>query len=125
MIIGVCASDTTSSSASAFGVVFGPTITSTFCSVVSLRTLRTALVASEPSSRMKYSTFWPAISFGHSSIAFLVGAPIAAAGPVVEMLTPILIWANADELPKASASRESAGKAAQGSKLHVVLRGEK
>src|ERR1700712_4221004 len=94
--IGVCDSASGSSMASAFGVVLGPTTMSTFSSVVSLRRLRTALVVSDASSRMMYSTFWPATSLGHSSIALRVGAPIAAAGPVVEIVTPTLICAWAD-----------------------------
>jgi hypothetical protein len=35
----------------------------------------------------------PAISFGHSNTVFFDDAPIAAAGPVVEISTPILICA--------------------------------
>src|SRR5450830_690054 len=97
VIIGVSDSAATSSIAKALGVVFGPTITSTISSAVSLRALRTALVGSDASSRITYWTFCPAISFGHSSIAFFDGIPIAAAGPVVEIVTPTLICAYADK----------------------------
>ncbi len=47
MIIGVWLSATGSSAASAAGVMFGPTITSTWSSVISLRMLRTAAPGSE------------------------------------------------------------------------------
>src|ERR1039457_6901866 len=90
-------------------------MTSTFSSAVSLRALRTALVASDASSRITYSTRCPAISFGHSSIAFFDGMPIAAAGPVVEIVTPTLISAYADnekaakEMQKQQANMRNTG----------------
>ncbi|MCY1225302.1 hypothetical protein D9M72_374920 [compost metagenome] len=50
--IGVSPSATASSAAMAVGVMLGPTITSTFSSEISLRTLRTAAAGSVPSSRI-------------------------------------------------------------------------
>ena len=49
-IIGVRASATTSIMASEFGVMVEPSITSTLCSLISLRVLVTAAVVSEASS---------------------------------------------------------------------------
>ena len=51
-IIGVSASATTSAIASEFGVIVEPMMTSTLFSLSSLRVLVTALVVSDPSSRM-------------------------------------------------------------------------
>ncbi len=107
-IIGVCDSAITSSIASAFAVVFGPTITSTSSSAVSLRALITAPVGVEPSSSTTYSIFWPAISVGHIETTFLLGAPIDAAGPVVDRSTPTLICADAALVNSAAHSAANA-----------------
>ncbi|KAF1043237.1 MAG: hypothetical protein GAK34_02704 [Delftia tsuruhatensis] len=52
VIMGVLASETTSTMASELGVMLEPRITSTLLSLISLRVLATAAVVSEASSRM-------------------------------------------------------------------------
>ena len=94
-IIGTFFSAATSIMASEAGVVLEPITASTLFSSISLRVLATALVVSPPSSSTMYSTFWPAISLGSRAIVFFCGTPRLAAGPVVEMVTPILTSARA------------------------------
>ena len=79
--------------ASEFGVTVEPTSRSTFSSEMSLRAFFTAVVVSVASSRMMYSIFCPATSFGSSAKVFFSGMPRDAAGPVAETLTPTLICA--------------------------------
>ena len=94
-IIGTFFSAATSIIASEAGVALEPISASTLSSSISLRALATALVLSVPSSSTMYSTFWPAISFGSNAMELRCGTPRLAAGPVVEMVTPILMSARA------------------------------
>ena len=73
-----------------------PIRTSTFSSVTSRRALVVAWPGSLASSSRITVSFWPAISFGQSSVkVFLAGTPSAAAEPVAATVTPTLIWASA------------------------------
>ena len=92
-MVGTCFSAATLTMASDAGVVDEPMIASTLSSSISLRMFVTARVLSEPSSSTTYSTFCPAISVGISGTEFFCGTPREAAGPVVEMVTPILTCA--------------------------------
>ena len=94
-IIGVPESTATSRIASELGVVDEPTITSTLSSLISLRALVTALVVSDASSSTIQLTFSPPIDVGSSSIVFFCGMPSDAAGPVAEMVTPMVTSAAA------------------------------
>lgn len=58
----------------------------------SLRKLRTALVLSQPSSRIINGTFCFATLLGYRCMAFQVGVSVTATGPVLEILTPTLIY---------------------------------
>ena len=92
------------------GVIEEPTSTSTFSSVTSRRALVVAWPGSLASSSRITVSFWPAISFGQSSVkVFLAGTPSAAAEPVAATVTPTLIWASA--VPgKASAAASTAAR---------------
>ena len=94
-ITGVSASANTSIMASELGVVVEPMIASTLCSPISFRVFCTAVVVSVASSSTMYSTFEPAMVFGHSAMVFFSGMPSDAAGPVAETVTPILTCATA------------------------------
>jgi hypothetical protein len=94
-IIGVCVSTATSRIASDAGVVDDPTITSTLSSVTSFFALVTAFVVSDASSSTIQLIFSPPMDVGSRSIVFFCGMPSDAAGPVVEMVTPIVTSANA------------------------------
>ena len=72
-----------------------PTITSTLSSVTSFFALVTALVVSEASSSTTQLIFSPPIDVGSSSIVFFCGMPSDAAGPVAEMVTPMVTSASA------------------------------
>ncbi len=91
LISGTLASAATSISASETGVTEEPTMASTLSSLASLRALATPLVVSVASSRTIHSTFWPPISVGSSVTVLACGMPSEAAGPVLAMVTPILI----------------------------------
>ena len=82
-------------------VVEEPTNTSTLSSPTNLRAFCTALTGSEPSSRTMYSMLTPAMLRGMRATALRSGMPSDAAGPVVEMVTPILICAAARPLSRA------------------------
>ncbi|MBV8508915.1 MAG: hypothetical protein JO289_02010 [Xanthobacteraceae bacterium] len=56
--------------------------------------------------RTMYSIFCPAISVGRISIAFLAAMPSDAAGPVREILTPILTCADALDASKRAPANE-------------------
>ena len=103
-IIGTCASATTSTMASELGVTVEPMITSTLSSVISLRVLVTALVVSEPSSRITQLIFCPPIDRGRSSKVLLSGMPSEAAGPVADSVTPIVMSACATAATIAAAT---------------------
>ena len=106
-IIGTCFSAATSIIASDAGVVLLPIRASTAFSSISLRALATALVLSAASSSTMYSIDCPATVLGSSATELRCGTPNDAAGPVVEMVTPTLIWAAAG-----SASRTVTSSAA-------------
>jgi hypothetical protein len=62
-----------------------------------------------------YCAFWPAMVFGHISMAFLLVMPMAAAGPVLERSMPTLMSARAagaananDATQETAAARASA-----------------
>ncbi len=77
-------------------------MTSTLSSLMSLRVFVTALVVSDPSSRMIQLTFSPPIVAGSSSNVFFSGMPSEAAGPVADSETPTLMSAHA--VPAANSS---------------------
>src|SRR5207249_3206537 len=58
--------------------------------------------------RTMYSTLFPAMVFGHIAMVFFSGIPSDAAGPVAEMVTPILICPCAPDASAMSAPATSA-----------------
>ena len=108
VIIGTFFSAATSISAIEAGVVLLPMRASTLSSSISLRALATALVLSAASSSTIHSTFCPAISLGNNAIELRCGTPRLAAGPVVEIVTPILICARADNGAESGAITQAA-----------------
>src|ERR1700693_2517617 len=89
-IWGMPASLATLDTAMDDGVVDEPMMMSALDSVTKRRALVVALVGSPPSSSTITFSGAPAISFATKSSALRSGMPSAAAGPVVEMLTPIV-----------------------------------
>src|SRR6202166_1273539 len=73
------------------GVVDEPMMMSALDSVTKRRALGGALVGSPPASSTITFSGTPPISFATNSSALRSGMPSAAAGPVVEMLTPMVI----------------------------------
>src|ERR1700738_3979693 len=91
LIWGMPASLATLDTAMEGGVVEEPMMTSALDSVTKRRALVVALVGSPPSSSTITFSGTPPISFATKSSALRSGMPSAAAGPVVVMLTPIVI----------------------------------
>src|SRR5258706_11359402 len=106
-IVGVRLSATASVIASESGAVGERMIASPLSSSVSRRVLTTAALESLASSSTTYSTDLPAIVFGSSAIVFFSGMPSETAGPVVDSVTPILIWACAPAAASAIRDRAS------------------
>ena len=104
-------SPATSTIASDGGVTDDPISTSTLFSLMSLRVFTTAALESLASSKTMYSMLCPAIVFGSRAIVFFSGMPSETAGPVVESVTPILIWAMAATGRLATRASASAGAA--------------
>jgi len=104
VMAGVLPSPSTGSIASEFGVVVEPMIASTRSSLISLRVFVTVAVVSDASSSTMYCNDLPAISFGNSSTVFFSGMPSAAAGPVDETVTPILICAWTGDATRATSA---------------------
>jgi len=73
------------------GVVDDPMMMSALDSVTKRRALVVALVGSPPSSSTITFSGTPPISFGTNSSALRSGMPSAAAGPVVEIVMPMVI----------------------------------
>src|ERR1700693_2068425 len=90
LICGMPASLATVDTATVGGVVDEPMMMSALDSVTKRRALVVALVGSPPSSSTITFSGTPAISLATNSSALRSGMPSAAAGPVVEMLTPIV-----------------------------------
>src|SRR5579872_1929268 len=88
---GMPASLATLDTAMVDGVVDDPMMISALDSVTKRRALVVALVGSPPSSRTMTLSGTPAISFGTNSSALRSGTPSAAAGPVVEIVMPMVI----------------------------------
>ena len=110
LISGVVASAATSVIAIEFGDSVDPITTSTRSSDVSLRMFRTAVVESDASSRTRYSTCLPPISFGISATVFFSGMPSAAPGPVTDSTTPTLTcaWPGGDSTSAETATSSDA-----------------
>src|SRR5436305_7417675 len=91
LICGTPASLATVDTATVGGVVDEPMMTSALDSVTNRRALVVALVGSPPSSSTITLSGTPPISFGTNSSALRSGIPSAAAGPVVEIVMPMVI----------------------------------
>src|ERR1700709_1012236 len=90
-ICGMPASLATLDTATGGGVVDEPMMTSALESVTKRRALVVALVGSPPSSSTITLSGTPPISLGTNSSALRWGMPGAAAGPVVEIVMPMVI----------------------------------
>src|SRR5712672_892186 len=88
---GMPASLATVETATVGGVVDEPMMMSAFDSVTKRRALVVAAVGSPPSSSTITLSGTPPISFGTNSSALRSGMPSAAAGPVVEIVMPMVI----------------------------------
>src|ERR1700689_5089285 len=88
---GTPASLATVDTATVGGVVDEPIMMSALDSVTKRRTLVVALVGSPPSSSTITLSGTPAISLVTNSSALRSGMPSAAAGPVVEIVMPMVI----------------------------------
>src|SRR3954470_24603206 len=108
-IIGVPVSTATSRIASDAGVVDEPMMTSTLSSLTSFFALLTAFVVSDASSSTTQLIFSPPIDAGNRSIVFFCGMPSDAAGPVVEIATPMVTSASAGSAKTSAKAATSAG----------------
>src|SRR6267142_1087793 len=110
-ICGIPASLATLDTAIVDGVMDEPMMMSALDSVTKRRALVVALVGSPPSSSTMTFSGTPPISLGTKSSALRSGMPSAAAGPVVEIVMPMvisLVWARAGEPGSASAAANTA-----------------
>ena len=108
---GIPASLATVETAIVGGVVQEPMMMSALDSVTKRRVLVVAAVGSPPSSSTINFSGTPPICFGTKSSALRSGMPSAAAGPVVEIVMPMvisLVWARAGEPGSASAAANTA-----------------
>ena len=108
---GMPASLATVETAIVGGVVEEPMMMSALDSVTKRRALVVAAVGSPPSSSTITFSGTPPISFGTKSSALRSGMPSAAAGPVVEIVMPMvisLVCASAGEPGSASAAATTA-----------------
>src|SRR5579871_3035566 len=110
---GMPASLATLETAIVGGVVEDPMMTSAFDSVTKRRALVVAVVGSPPSSSTMTLSGTPAISFGTNSSALRSGTPSAAAGPVVEIVMPMVTSLDCAALGAAGSASAMAATAAR------------
>src|ERR1700761_2811710 len=118
-IWGIPASLATLDTAMVGGVVAEPMTTSAFDSVTKRRALVVALVGSPPSSSTMILSGTPAISLGTNSSALRSGMPSAAAGPVVEVETPMVISLVCADAGRAGSTSTAAAIAADRTALFI------